>query len=310
MPEHKAEQSFEPAYVKLGRQELARRAEALAALLSPCRLCPRACKARRSEGQLGTCRTDGRVRLASFGPHFGEEPPLVGRAGSGTIFFSNCNLLCIFCQNWEIAHRGEGRYTDDETLAEVMLSLQERGCHNINLVTPTHQAPQILRSLCLAAARGLRLPLVYNCGGYESLEVIRLLDGIVDIYMPDFKYQDGAQAARFSSGAEDYPERAAEAIAEMHRQVGVLQIDERGVARRGVVLRHLVMPHNIAGTDRFARWVSEKLSPDTYVNIMAQYHPCYKAFDHPEIARRLHAEEFEQALRWAREAGLRRLARG
>jgi putative pyruvate formate lyase activating enzyme len=250
------------------------------------------------------CRSTARPKLASAGPHFGEERPLVGSGGSGTVFFSNCNLLCVFCQNWQINHRGEGRHVSHERLAQEMLTLQQRGCHNINLVTPTHVVPNIVKALRLAIGRGLRLPLVYNTGGYDSLEVIRLLDGIVDIYLPDFKYQDGNMAATYSFEAGDYPEVAAAGIREMHRQVGHLRVDAEGIATRGLIIRHLVMPHNIAGTDRFVRWVAETLSPDTAVNIMAQYRPEHRAHELAEISRRLTRDEWRQALEWATEAGL------
>jgi putative pyruvate formate lyase activating enzyme len=302
--------AFEPAYLRLARQGRLRPIEEeLWEILDACRLCPRACGAGRREGARGTCSSTARLKVASHGPHFGEERPLVGRGGSGTIFFSNCNLLCCFCQNWEINHRGDGRFVTEADVADMMLDLQERGCHNINLVTPTHVVPQVVRALRVAVDRGLRLPLVYNTGGYDSLDVVRALDGVVDIYLPDFKYQDGALAAKYSSGAADYPEVAAAAIKEMYRQVGRLQVDGRGVAVRGLIIRHLVMPHNIAGTDRFVRWVARELSPDTYVNIMAQYRPEHRAREYPELARRILPGEWAQALAWAREAGLTNLDR-
>jgi putative pyruvate formate lyase activating enzyme len=299
---------FEPAYLKLERSgELAERARALWAIYKSCRLCPRQCGVNRLKGEKGVCQATSRVKVASAHPHFGEERPLVGRWGSGTIFFSHCNLLCCFCQNWEINHRGDGSYMSDEMLGRLMVQMQELRCHNVNLVTPTHVVPNIVQGLRTAIRMGLRIPLVYNCGGYEPVEIIKLLDGIVDIYMPDFKYMDGEMAAKYSSGAGDYPERAAAAIEEMHRQVGELVVDENGIALRGLIIRHLVMPNNIAGTDKFVRWVAEKLTKSTYVNIMAQYRPEHKAFQYPEIARRLTWLEYQQALRWAREAGLTRL---
>jgi putative pyruvate formate lyase activating enzyme len=302
--------AFEPSYLRLARQGRLRLIEKqLWEILDACRLCPRACGADRRAGKRGTCESTARLKVASHGPHFGEERPLVGRGGSGTIFFSNCNLLCCFCQNWEINHRGDGRFVSEVDVADMMLDLQERGCHNINLVTPTHVVPQIVRALRVAVDRGLRLPLVYNTGGYDSLDVVRALDGVVDIYLPDFKYQDGALAAKYSSGAADYPEVAAAAIKEMHRQVGRLQVDGRGVALRGLIVRHLVMPHNIAGTDRFVRWVAQELSTDTCVNIMAQYRPAHRAREYPELARRILPEEWAQALAWARAAGLTSLDR-
>ncbi len=302
------DRSFQPAYIDAEqRGHLAAVEKDLWEVFRSCRLCPRACGANRLKGETGVCSSTARLKVASFGPHFGEERPLVGRGGSGTIFFSNCNLLCCFCQNWEINHRGDGSFVTHEELADMMLSLQRRGCHNINFVTPTHVAPHIVKALRLAVRKGLAIPLVYNTGGYDSIDVIRKLDGIVDIYLPDFKYQDGKLAAKYSSGASDYPEVAAEVIKEMHRQVGELQLDRDGAARRGLIIRHLVMPNNIAGTDSFTRWVARELTPTTYVNLMAQYHPEHRAFDHPEIARRITGEEWQQALRWAREAGLQNL---
>jgi putative pyruvate formate lyase activating enzyme len=302
------EQPFQPAYLSAERSgHLAAVERDLWEIFRSCRLCPRACGANRLKGETGVCSSTARLKVASHGPHFGEEKPLVGHGGSGTIFFSNCNLLCCFCQNWEINHRGDGSAVTHDELADMMLSLQRRGCHNINLVTPTHVVPHIIRALRLAIRRGLMVPLVYNNGGYDSLDVIRMLDGIVDVYLPDFKYQDGKLAAKFSNGAADYPEAAAAGIKEMHRQVGELRGDRHGVAQRGLIIRHLVMPNNIAGTDTFVRWVARELGPATYVNLMAQYRPDHKAFDHPEIARRISTEEWQQALLWAREAGLKNL---
>lgn len=299
---------FEPAYLHLERTgELGRRVQALTEIYRSCRLCPRQCGANRSKGEKGVCRSGDRAKVYSAHAHFGEERPLVGRGGSGTIFFSHCNLLCVFCQNWEINHRGDGAIVSDDTLARLMLELQQKGCHNLNLVTPTHMLPSILRGLHVAVRKGLRLPVVYNCGGYEGLEAIQMLDGIVDIYLPDFKYQDGAMAAKYSHACPDYPERTAAAIAEMHRQVGDLVVDEMGVALRGLMIRHLVMPQNLAGTDRFVRWVAETLGPATYVNIMGQYRPEHKAKEYPELSRRLSGADHRQAIQWALEAGLRRI---
>jgi len=299
---------FEPAYLGLERKgKLEQLERELWEILKSCTCCPRRCAANRLAGETGVCSSTARLKVYSAGPHFGEERPLVGRGGSGTIFFSNCNLLCCFCQNWEINHRGDGKYISHQTLAQTMLDLQDRGCHNINLVTPTHVVPHIVKALRIATRQGLRLPLVYNTGGYDSLEVVRKLEGIVDIYLPDFKYQDGSLAARYSSGASDYPALAAAVIKEMHRQVGILQMDAHNIALRGLIIRHLVMPQNIAGTDRFVRWVADELSPETYVNIMAQYHPEHRAFEFAEISRRITNEEYSQALAWAREAGLKNL---
>jgi len=302
---------FEPAYLRLERSgELERRVRELHAIYRSCRLCPRRCGVDRTKGQTGVCSSTSRAKVFSAHPHFGEERPLVGRGGSGTIFFSHCNLLCVFCQNWEINHRGDGSYVSDDQIGRLMTDLQELGCHNINLVTPTHVVPNIISGLRTAIRRGLKVPLVYNCGGYEPVEVLQLLDGIIDIYLPDYKYTDGAMAAKYSSGAADYPEVAAAAIQEMHRQVGELVVDESGTALRGLMIRHLVLPNNIAGTDKFVKFVAEKLTPATYVNIMAQYRPEYKAKNIPELSRRITSAEYQQALRWAREAGLTRLDRG
>ena len=304
-PAREDSDEFEPGYLKLERKgELVKREEALWEILSSCEICARGCGADRLAGEVGVCSTAARIKVHSAGPHLGEEGELVGRGGSGTIFFSNCNLLCCFCQNWEINHRGDGERTSPRELANTMLSLQRRGCHNINLVTPSHVVPQIVKATRIAASRGLRLPLVYNTGGYDSLEVIKMLDGVVDIYLPDFKYQDGELAATYSSDASDYPEVAAAVISEMHRQVGDLETDSRGIATRGLIIRHLVMPHNIGGTDQLVKWIAAELGPDTYLNLMAQYRPEHEAFDHPAIARRLNNEEWQQAVAWADEAGL------
>jgi putative pyruvate formate lyase activating enzyme len=296
---------FEPGYLKLEREgELVKREEALWEMLSSCEICARGCGANRLAGEVGVCSTTAQIKVHSAGPHYGEERELVGRGGSGTIFFSNCNLLCCFCQNWETNHRGDGERTSPSELADTMLGLQRRGCHNINLVTPSHVVPQIVKATRIAASKGLRLPLVYNTGGYDSLEVIKMLDGVVDIYLPDFKYQDEEMAEKYSSDASDYPKVAAAVIREMHRQVGDLETDSRGIATRGLIIRHLVMPNNIGGTDRLVKWIATELGPDTYVNLMAQYRPEHKAFDHPAIARRLTNEEWQQAVTWAEEAGL------
>ncbi|MDQ7792899.1 MAG: radical SAM protein [bacterium] len=296
------------AYLDLaGKGELAGRARLLRAMLGkPCRLCPRHCRVDRREGQLGVCRTADRALVASYGPHFGEEAPLVGTGGSGTIFFANCVLRCVFCQNYEISVLGEGgRPVEPPQLARIMLELQDQGCHNINLVTPTHVTPMILEGLAIAAGDGLELPLVYNCGGYEELEVLGLLDGVVDIYMPDMKYADSGTAQRLSRAA-DYPRRNRAAIREMHRQVGDLALDEDGVAYRGLLVRHLVLPGGLAGTGEIARFLAEEISADTYVNIMAQYRPIHRARRFPPLDRMIGAGEFREAVTLARDAGLHR----
>lgn len=300
--------NWEPAYLRLERAgQLAERARALYSIYRSCRLCPRQCGVNRLKGEKGICQATSRLKVYSANPHFGEEKPLVGRRGSGTIFFSHCNLRCVFCQNWEINHRGDGIYITDEELGRMMVDLQNRGCHNINVVTPTHVVPNIVQALRTAIRLGLRIPIVYNTGGYDPVEIVRLLDGIVDIYLPDCKYTDGAMAEKYSSGARDYPEVAAAAIEEMHRQVGELVVDENGIALRGLMIRHLVLPYNIAGTEKFVQFVATRLTRSTYVNIMAQYRPEHKARDYPELSRRLTSEEFRQAIQWARETGLTRL---
>jgi len=248
-----------------------------------------------------------KVVTFSTHPHFGEEISLVGQHGSGTIFFSNCNLRCIFCQNWPISHEGRGQECEDEELAEMMLKLQQIGCHNINLVTPTHVMPNILNATRMALKKGLRVPLVYNTSGYERLEILKILDGIVDIYMPDMKYMDPDKAAKYSAGASDYPELTKKAIIEMNRQVGVLQTGEQGIALRGVIIRHLVMPNRVAGTEKFTKWVAQALPKSTYVNIMPQYRVEYKAYEHPEIARGITVQEFLEAMEWAEQNGLTNL---
>jgi putative pyruvate formate lyase activating enzyme len=232
---------------------------------------------------------------------------LVGSHGSGTIFFSNCNLRCVFCQNWPISHKGKGKELQDEYLADTMLRLQKIGCHNINLVTPTHVIPNILNATRIALKKGLRLPLVYNTSGYERLEMVKLLSGVMDIYLPDLKYMDPDKAEKYSAGASDYPENAKKAIIEMNRQVGEHMTDKQGIALRGLMIRHLVMPNRVAGTEQFVRWVSETLPKRTYINIMPQYRVDYKAYDYPEIARGISMDEFLEAIGWAEEYGLANL---
>ncbi|MDR1951124.1 MAG: hypothetical protein LBP96_02710 [Bacteroidales bacterium] len=299
------ENTYKPGYLTLESSgELERRERALWEKMKSCDLCPRSCGTNRMAGKKGMCSSDNTFKVASHGPHFGEERVLVGTHGSGTIFFSNCNLLCVFCQNWEINHRGDGRPTTHVELANMMISLQRMGAHNINLVTPSHLVPHIVTALRLAIAKGLNIPLLYNSGGYEMLEVLQLLDGIVDVYLPDFKYQDSKLAARFSEGAPDYTEYTAAAIKEMHRQVGTLQ-QVNGIAYRGLLIRHLVLPENAAGTDVFVRWVVAELGDDTHVNIMGQYSPQFKANNYPPLNRRLTQKEFDQAMQWARKVGLK-----
>ncbi|MBU0515607.1 MAG: radical SAM protein [Proteobacteria bacterium] len=296
---------FEPSYLALHAQgELAARAESLLARLRECDLCPRACGVDRTAGETGVCGAGAGAIVSSFNPHFGEEDPLVGRQGSGTIFLAGCNLGCVFCQNWEVSHEIQGREVTSEELAAMMLALAEAGCHNINFVTPTHAIAAIARALPLAVDGGLRLPLVYNCGGYESVETLKTLEGVFDIYMPDFKFWDGAVSEKFCR-APDYPERARDAFQEMHRQVGDLAINEQGLAERGLLVRHLVMPHSLAGGEHVFRWLAEELSPHTYVNVMDQYRPCGRASDFEELTRRLTGQEYRDAVAAAQAAGLR-----
>ncbi|MEW6262237.1 MAG: radical SAM protein [Thermodesulfobacteriota bacterium] len=297
-----------PAYGLLEEAgRLAQRVEQAYAIFESCELCPRRCGANRAGGEKGFCRAPVKPVVFSAHPHFGEEISLVGQRGSGTIFFSNCNLRCLFCQNWPISLEGRGEEIEDEDLAEVMLRLQQIGCHNINLVTPTHVMPNILKATRMAFHKGLRIPLVYNTSGYERLEILKILDGVVDIYMPDLKYMDGHQAAKYSAGASDYPEATQKAIIEMHRQVGELSINDKEIAWRGLIIRHLVMPNRVAGTEKFVNWVAENLPKSTYVNIMPQYRVEYKAYEHPEIARGITIEEFLEAMNWAKEQGLTNL---
>jgi len=304
----KKEERWITAYEKLEKEgKLAQRIKQAYAIFENCQLCPRRCGVNRQKGERGFCRAPLRPVIFSYHPHFGEEMCLVGGGGSGTIFFSNCNLRCIFCQNWPIAHEGRGKEVEDEDLADMMLHLQKIGCHNINLVTPTHVMPNILNATRIALKKGLRLPLMYNTSGYERLEMLKILDGIVDIYKPDMKYMDADKAAKYSSGASDYPEVTKKAVIEMNRQVGVLQLDKQGIALRGVIIRHLVMPNRVAGTEKFAKWVAEALPKSTYVNIMAQYRVEYKAFDYPEIARGITVQEFLEAMDWAKIYGLTNL---
>ncbi len=298
---------FAPAYLKLSQEALQDKIDRAGQILRNCTLCPRNCHVDRPAGELGFCGTGDQPYVASWNAHFGEEAPLVGHHGSGTIFFSHCNLGCLFCQNWTISHAGEGGPISFEALAKIMLALQQRhGCHNINFVTPTHQVYQILQALKIAIERGLSVPLVYNCGGYEAPETLRLLEGIIDIYMPDFKFADPDTAEQYAKAA-NYPAVAKAAIHEMHRQVGDLVVDSRGIARRGLLVRHLVLPEGLAGTKEIVEFLAREISPDTYLNIMDQYYPCYRAGEHPPLDRRLGREEYRRAVRAAREAGLTRL---
>lgn len=293
-------------YHRLHRNgDLARRARAALGILSRCALCPRRCGVNRVKNETGECRIGRYAVVSSTGPHFGEEPPLVGMHGSGTIFFSGCNLHCVFCQNSEISQSALGETVRPERLASLMLAVQNHGCHNLNLVSPTHVAAQILEALTLAVEGGLRLPIVYNSGGYDSPEILKLLDGVVDIYMPDAKYGSDAAGGTYSQASE-YWDWNRTALREMHRQVGVLELDGRGIARRGLLIRHLVLPHNLARSENVLWFIAEELSLDSYVNIMDQYRPCHRADSYPELGRVVTPDEFARVLACARSLGLHR----
>jgi putative pyruvate formate lyase activating enzyme len=291
---------FIPSYIGLFEKgELSQRIGLLNEFLRECRLCPRECGVNRLDGELGVCQAGPELMVSSAFPHFGEEPPLVGYHGSGTIFLTHCNLRCIFCQNYDISHLRNGERMTSSDLARVMVRLQEMGCHDINFVTPTHYAPQIVSSLPEAIEKGLRLPIVYNCSGYESMEVIRLLEGVVDIYMPDAKYLDGEYSKRFSN-APDYPEVIKKILKEMHRQVGDLSINSKGIAERGVLIRHLVMPNGVSSSEAVLKFIAEEISVHSYVNIMDQYRPEYQAHEYPEINCRITHKEYLEAIQRAR----------
>jgi putative pyruvate formate lyase activating enzyme len=297
-----------PGYLTLHRSgELKRRADALWQLQEHCTLCPRQCGARRLKGERGFCGATSRLEVAAHHAHFGEEQPLVGRGGSGTIFLTHCSLRCVFCINASISHGGEGRICTISDLADMMLALQARGCHNINLVTPTHYAPHILRALDEAARRGLRLPLVYNTSGWERPDLIALLDGIVDIYLPDMKYADEEMADRYSAGARGYVELSRRGVLEMHRQVGVARPARGGLMNRGLMIRHLVMPNGVSGTRAVLSWIAANLPADTYVNLMSQYRPAFRAREYPAIGRPVSRSEYEDAVVRARKVGLTNL---
>lgn len=298
---------FEPSYLKLYREgELSKRIEKALSLLESCNLCPRACGVNRLEGEIGHCKTGRKAKVASYNAHFGEESPLVGSHGSGTIFMSSCNLLCGFCQNYDISHLNEGVEAEPEQVATMMNQLAERGCHNINFVTPTHVVPQLLEALILAVEQGLTLPLVYNSSGYDKKETLEILNGIFDIYMPDFKFWDEKWSERYCQ-AKDYRVMAIAALKEMHGQVGDLVIDNQGIAQRGLLVRHLVMPTNVAGTSSILNFISKEISPNTYVNVMDQYRPCGNVYEDEFVKRPLTAQEFKEAMDTARKAGLTRL---
>jgi putative pyruvate formate lyase activating enzyme len=273
-----------------------------------CRLCPRQCEVDRLSGEMGMCKVGRNAVVASYGPHFGEESPLVGYAGSGSIFFSGCNLLCSFCQNFDISHYVVGEMMSASRLAKIMISIQEHGCHNINWITPSHVVPQILEGHERAVEKGLNLPVVYNTSGYDSVETLKLLDGIVDIYMPDFKFWDNRVGWK-TCRTKDYRERACEALKEMHRQVGDLALDENGLAVSGLLVRHLVMPNGLAGTREVMNFLANEISADTYVNVMDQYRPCGMVLDDEALNRTVTRKEYDEAMQAAREEGIHRFDR-
>lgn len=299
---------FEPGYLKLHRTgELRRRGRELWEIMESCSLCPRQCAAQRLDGEAGFCGGTSQLETAAYHPHIGEEDSLVGDGGSGTVFFSNCNMRCVFCINWEISQGGAGNATSLESFAGMMLQLQRIGCHNINIVTPTHYSPHVLLGLDIAAGRGLDLPLVYNTSGWERTEILERLDGVVDIYLPDFKYADSEMASRYSSGADSYPAATKAAMLEMHRQVGVAKPAHDGLMYRGLMIRHLVMPNDVEGSKQIMSWIAENLPLDTYVNIMSQYRPMYKASEYPKIDRRLRRREYREVVEHAQQLGLSNL---
>jgi len=295
-----------PLYIKLYEKgKLLAIKDNLLKRLKSCQLCPRDCKVNRLKDEVGFCKTGRFAVVSSYNLHFGEEPPLVGKGGSGTIFFTWCNLGCLYCQNYTISHLGEGRQVKTAELAEIMLYLQKQGAHNINFVTPTHVVTQIIEALILAVEKGLKLPLVYNSGGYDESSTLKEIDGIFDIYMPDAKYSDGHFSFRYSK-AKDYWQVCQDALLEMHRQVGNLVMDEYGIAKRGLLIRHLVLPNRIAGSFKVLDFIAKSISKDSYVNIMEQYRPCFKAYAFEELSRGIIKEEFDEVLEHAEKLGLHR----
>ena len=296
-----------PCYIQTwGKGLLQEKIQQAADILQSCTLCPRKCRVNRKAGEKGICRTTDQAIVYGYHAHFGEESPLVGRYGSGTIFFTHCNLKCNFCQNFEISHKGMGKPVSEMELANMMLELQKEGCHNINFVTPSHVVPQILSAVLLAAERGLSLPLIYNSSAYDAVETLQILDGVVDIYMPDFKFWD-PRTSDITCGAPDYPDAARKAIVEMHRQVGDLVMDASGLARRGLLIRHLVMPDGLSETLEIMKFIATKVSADTYVNVMSQYHPSGDIGSMKSLRRQITPQEHAKALQYALEAGLTRI---
>ncbi|TAN60951.1 radical SAM protein [bacterium] len=295
---------MKPRYLKSHQEgKLREKAEKLYLALSSCAICPRNCGVNRLEDKHGFCKTGRLSRVYSYFSHHGEEPAISGENGSGTIFFAHCNLRCAYCQNYEFSQLGKGREVGEEELAGYMLALQKEGCHNINFVTPTHVIPQILKALLLAIEGGLNIPLVYNSSGYDSAETLRLLDGIFDIYLPDARYADSAISLKLSR-AKDYPAVNQAALKEMYRQVGIARTDSAGIAESGLIIRHLVLPNNLSGTEVITRFISQRLSKDTWISLMSQYFPCHKAQDYPEISRRVTQEEYLRAMNIMYSCGL------
>jgi len=284
-----------PSYLETDKKEKLHKISARAwAMLESCVICPRRCGVNRLKGEKGFCQTGTKPKVCSFMAHHGEEPPISGTQGSGTIFFSYCNMSCAYCQNYQFSQKGEGREVSCQELANTMLELQKLGCHNLNFVTPTHVMPLILKSLEIAIKEGLHLPIVYNTSGYELAEIIKLLDGIIDIYLPDMRYADSKMAIKYS-GAPDYPEYNQESVKEMHRQVGIARFNPNGIIEKGVIIRHLVLPDSISGTAKIMDFISREISPDTYISLMSQYYPCYRSLEFPEINRRLTQQEYKRA---------------
>ena len=292
-----------PCYLALTDADWRERVAAARDLLSPCRLCPRECGVDRLQGERGVCRAGAVAEVSSHNAHHGEEPPISGERGSGTIFLTHCNLRCVFCQNFPISHLGHGAPAPAPELAAIMLRLQARGVHNLNFVTPTPQMPFIVEALALAVKDGFRLPMVWNCGGYESMDALRVLDGIVDIYLPDMKYDDDAAAKKISN-VSDYVAHNRAAIREMHRQVGDLKVDDAGIATRGLIIRHLVLPEGLAGSRGVLEFIAREISPATAISLMSQYFPAHQAFATPGVERRINAEEYAEAVDALEEFGL------
>lgn len=299
--------NYTPGYISLYESgKLDNRIQVLNEKLKSCIVCPHNCKVDRLNNERGFCRAGANIVIDGYGPHLGEEEALVGMGGSGTIFFSYCTLQCVFCQNCEISHHGEGYEVSPSELSGIMLSLQKKGCHNINLVSPSHYVPQIVEAISLAAKNGLSLPIVYNTGGYDEIDTLKLLEGIIDIYMPDIKFGDNVKAKKYTKSAK-YFDIAKGAVKEMHRQVGNLAIDERGIAYKGLLIRHLVMPENLSDTDKVLEFIAEEISKDSVVNIMSQYYPAHKSYTFAELSRRISRNEYNEAVKYAEKLGLKNM---